>query len=52
MPLTLGKGSLLLPDLEVRGELGKGDKLEVLDTTSELPIALRIQPICMNHRSS
>jgi len=32
--------------------LGNGEKVEVLDTTSELPNALGIQLICVNHRSS
>lgn len=52
MLLTFGKGGPLLLDLEVRGELGKGEKLEVLDTTSDLPNALGIQLICVDHRSS
>jgi len=43
--------SLLLLDPKVRGELGKGEKLEVLDTTSELPNALGIQLVCANHHS-
>jgi len=42
MLLTFSEGSLLLLDPKVRGELGKGEKLEVLDTTSELLNALGI----------
>jgi len=52
MLLMFSEGSLLLLDPKVRGELGKGEKLEVLDTTSELPNALGIQLVCTNHRSS
>jgi len=52
MLLTFGEESLLSLDPEVRGELGNGEKVEVLDTASELPNALGIQLICVNHRSS
>ena len=51
MFLMFSEWSLLLLDPKVRGELGKGEKLEVLDTTSELPNALGIQLVCANHHS-